>query len=113
MKLLLIILVFFYLAMAQRFFKIWLRFFHRDTTMSPEEQRLSWLVLLVSTILWLLIVPNAYLSLLEKQLNRQQEQSDKKEEDESYKKDSNGNGGIKFEWETPLSVTSVGKRAGG
>lgn len=111
MNLLIIILIFFYLAMAQRFFKIWFRFFQLDTTMSHEEQRLSWLVLLIGTILWPLIVPIAYLSVLEKQLIRKQEQLDKKE-DKFYKDDTKGNGEIKAEWKPP-SVPSLWVREQG
>jgi hypothetical protein len=69
MKLLIIIFVFFYLWMAHRFFKIWFKFFQRDTSMSREEKQLSWVLLFVGTLLWPLVVPNAYLSLLEKKMN--------------------------------------------
>ena len=70
MKGLIIIVVFFYFLIAQRLFKIWLKFFHRDTSMSPGEKQLSWVVLIVGTLLWPIVLPNAYLALLEKKLER-------------------------------------------
>ncbi len=70
MNLLLIIFVFFYLLMAQRLFTIWHKFFRRDNSMSPGEKQLSWLVLIVGTVLWPIVVPHAYLALLEKKLER-------------------------------------------
>lgn len=68
MKGLIIIVVFFYFMIAQRLFKVWLKFFHRDTSMSPGEKQLSWVVLIVGTLLWPIVLPNAYLALLEKKL---------------------------------------------
>ena len=68
MKLLIIIFLFFYLLMAQRLFKIWLKFFERDTCMSLGEKQLSWVVLIVGIALWPIVVPNAYLALLENKL---------------------------------------------
>lgn len=70
MKGLIIIVVFFYFLIAQRLFKVWLKFFHRDTSMSPGEKQLSWVVLIVGTLLWPIVLPNAYLALLEKKLER-------------------------------------------
>ena len=68
MKVLFIIAVLFYFLIAQRLFKVWLKFFHRDSSMSPGEKQLSWVVLIVGTLLWPIVVPHAYLSLLEKKL---------------------------------------------
>lgn len=66
MNLLIIIFVFFYLLMAQRLFTIWHKFFQRDTNMSASEKHLSWVVLIIGTVLWPIVVPNAYLALLAK-----------------------------------------------
>jgi hypothetical protein len=68
MKVVIIIVVFFYFMIAQRLFKIWLKFFHRDSSMSPGEKQLSWVVLIVGTLLWPIVLPNAYLALLEQKL---------------------------------------------
>jgi hypothetical protein len=68
MKLLILILVFFYTVIAQRLFTIWLKFFQRDSNMSPGEKQLSWVVLIVGTVLWPIVIPNAYLAILEKKL---------------------------------------------
>jgi hypothetical protein len=68
MKVLIIIAVLFYSLIARRLFKVWLKFFHRDTSMSPEEKQLSWVVLILGTLLWPIVLPNAYLALLEKKL---------------------------------------------
>lgn len=68
MLLLIIIFVFFYLLMARRLFTIWHQFFQQDADMSPGEKQLSWLVLIVGTVLWPIVVPNAYLAILEKKL---------------------------------------------
>jgi flagellar basal body-associated protein FliL len=59
--------------MAQSFFKIWLKFFQQDNSMSREEKQLSWVILLIGTVLWPLVVPIAYLSLLEKKFKSQAE----------------------------------------
>ena len=79
MEFLIISLVVFYLIMAQRFFKIWLNFFQRDNNMSREEKQLSWVILLLGTVLWPLVVPIAYLSLLEKKFKSQAETIDEDE----------------------------------
>ena len=68
MKVVIIIVVFFYFMIAQRLFKIWLKFFHRDSSMSPGEKQLSWVVLIVGTLLCPIVLPNAYLALLEQKL---------------------------------------------
>jgi hypothetical protein len=68
MKLVILILVFFYTVIAQRLFTLWLKFFQRDSNMSPGEKQLSWVVLIVGTVLWPIVIPNAYLAILEKKL---------------------------------------------
>ena len=75
MTLLFLVLVFIYLAIARYFFKLWLRFFERDTEMTLEERRLSWVVLLIGTIVWPLVAPISYLTLLEKKLKNQEASS--------------------------------------
>jgi hypothetical protein len=69
MNLLLIIFAFFYMIMAQRIFNVWLKFFQRDASLSFAEKQLSWAVLIIGTILWPIVVPTAYIALLEKKLN--------------------------------------------
>lgn len=71
MELLVIISVVFYLLIAHRLFKVWLKFFQQDTNMSLEEKQISWGVLLMGTVLWPIVVPIAYLSMLEKKLEFQ------------------------------------------
>lgn len=73
MEFLIIGLVAFYLIMAQSFLRIWFKFFQQDNSMSREEKQLSWLILLIGTVLWPLVVPIAYLSLLEKKFKSQVE----------------------------------------
>ena len=75
MTLLVVVLVSVYLLFAWYFFKIWLRFFERDTEMTLEERRLSWVVLLIGTLVWPLVVPISYLTLLEKKLKNQEASS--------------------------------------
>lgn len=75
MTLLVVVLVSVYLLFARYFFKIWLRFFERDTEMTLEERRLSWAVLLIGTLVWPLVVPISYLTLLEKKLKNQEASS--------------------------------------
>ncbi|HEY9665597.1 MAG TPA: hypothetical protein V6C91_02270 [Coleofasciculaceae cyanobacterium] len=79
MKLLLVIFLLFYLLMAHRFFNVWLKFFQKDTSMSPEERQFSRIVLIIGTALWPVVVPTAYLSLLEKKLEIQAESLDETE----------------------------------
>ncbi len=72
MKLLIIfILVLLYLAMLQRVFKVWLKFFQQDSDISPEEKRLSWFILIIGAVFWFLVVPLSYLALLEEKLEQQ------------------------------------------
>jgi Trk-type K+ transport system membrane component len=59
-------LVIVYLIIATCFFRIWFKFFYRDSSLSSEEKRLSWLILLIATFLWFVAVPIAYLELLSK-----------------------------------------------
>ncbi|GAB1544258.1 hypothetical protein NUACC21_69340 [Scytonema sp. NUACC21] len=62
--LLLDLAIIFYLSMAYCFFNKWLDFFIADKEMSPEERFFSFTILVISTILWPVIVPFAYLEVL-------------------------------------------------
>lgn len=68
MNLFIVFVAFLYLVIAQRIFNVWFKLFQRDTAMSLEESRLSWLILILGSMFWLLIVPISYIALLEKQL---------------------------------------------
>ncbi len=68
MELIIITFVVFYLLIAHRLLKIWLKFFRQDTNMSRTDKQISWVVLLIGTILWPIVVPIAYLSILENKL---------------------------------------------
>lgn len=72
MKLLLVFFVFFYLVMTQHLFKLWLKFLQRDTRMSPEENSLSWVILVIGTLFWPIVVPINYLTLLKRKLEHQE-----------------------------------------
>ena len=77
MKLIVIfLLVLFYLAILQRVFKVWLKFFERDRDISPEEKRLSWFILIIGAVFWPLVVPVSYLALLEEKLEQQKNKDD-------------------------------------
>ncbi|MGC1393833.1 MAG: hypothetical protein WA828_06090 [Coleofasciculaceae cyanobacterium] len=71
MIIIMLVLILFYLAILQRVFKVWLKFFQQDSDISPQEKRLSWFILIVGAILWPLVVPISYLGLLEKKLEQQ------------------------------------------
>lgn len=87
-KTLLIVLLLAYLLVAQRLFKTWLKFFRRDTTMSSEDRRLSLAVLSLGTILWPLVVPIAYLRLLEEKLEYRDVSQHDEQRDRSELKNS-------------------------
>jgi hypothetical protein len=55
-----------YVIMAPYFFTTWFKVFKRDSSLSSPEKRLSWVTLLIATILWPIVVPIAYLELLSK-----------------------------------------------
>jgi|SRR4028118_316226 hypothetical protein len=71
-NLLVLSLVFVYLIMIQRVFKLWFRFFEQDTTMSFEEKQLGWVILVIGATFWAIVVPISYLTLLEKKLEQYQ-----------------------------------------
>lgn len=49
---------------AALFFTAWLKFFKKDNNLSNKEQQLSWIILLVATVFWPIVVPISYLELL-------------------------------------------------
>lgn len=53
-----------YLLMSTCFFTIWLEFLKRDNRLCLQEKRLSWVVLVVATIFWIVVVPIAYFEVL-------------------------------------------------
>jgi hypothetical protein len=73
MKLAIVILTGYYLFIALRLFQIWAKFLQRDTDMSPQQRRFSWAVLTVGVVLWPLVVPISYLTLLEEKLAKKAE----------------------------------------
>lgn len=88
MIIIMFILVLFYLAILQRVFKVWLKFFQQDSDISPQEKRLSWFILIVGAILWPLVVPISYLGLLEKKLKQQNSESNDKNHLNYYTKNT-------------------------
>ncbi|NEO30539.1 MAG: hypothetical protein F6K36_08910 [Symploca sp. SIO3C6] len=50
-----------YLSAAFYFFLVWFGAFKRDMNISPQQKRISWLVLIVATIFWPIVVPISYL----------------------------------------------------
>lgn len=71
MKLTIVILVLFYLVILQRIFKVWLEFFQQDSNISLQEKQLSWVILITGAVVWPLVIPISYLSLLERKLAQQ------------------------------------------
>ena len=69
MKALQVALVVAYLFMAPFYFTSWLKLFHRSAILSSNERFASLVVLIISTILWPLVVPIAYLELLKQKTN--------------------------------------------
>ncbi len=58
------IVIIFYLAIAFFLCRKWLVFFQQDEEMSSSERSYSGVILLIGTIFWPIIVPFAYLELL-------------------------------------------------
>jgi hypothetical protein len=71
MKLTIAILVLLYLGILQRIVRVWFKFFQQDSNISVEEKRISWVILITGAAFWPIVVPIAYLSLLEKKLEQQ------------------------------------------
>jgi hypothetical protein len=53
-----------YLVMAYRFFTEWLDFFLEDQEMNSEDRYFFGIILVIASILWIIVVPLAYLELL-------------------------------------------------
>ncbi|GAX41218.1 hypothetical protein NIES4075_21870 [Tolypothrix sp. NIES-4075] len=53
-----------YLVMAYCFFAEWLHFFLQDEQMNLEQRLFSGVILVIASILWIIVVPFAYLELL-------------------------------------------------
>ncbi|NEO50845.1 MAG: hypothetical protein F6J98_35370 [Moorea sp. SIO4G2] len=51
----------FYVSGALYFFAIWFQAFQKDTNLSPEQIRLSWIVLTIATLFWPIVAPIANL----------------------------------------------------
>ncbi|HAX79727.1 MAG TPA: hypothetical protein DCY88_28805 [Cyanobacteria bacterium UBA11372] len=57
---------FFYCMIAAHFFRVWLKYFQKDyPQLSAEDKLRSKVVLALATIFWPLVVPLAYLELLQ------------------------------------------------
>jgi glucan phosphoethanolaminetransferase (alkaline phosphatase superfamily) len=59
------ILVIAYWMGATLFFSVWLNLFKKDNHLSGQEKRLCWIILLIATLLWPIVVPLSYLELLQ------------------------------------------------
>jgi Na+/H+ antiporter NhaC len=55
----------FYLIMLPIFFGRWLDFMKHDDSLSSNEKFSSWVILIIATILWPIVVPISYLELLD------------------------------------------------
>ncbi|NEO69376.1 hypothetical protein [Moorena sp. SIO3H5] len=51
----------FYVSGALYFFSIWFQAFQKDTNLSAEQIRLSWIVLTIATVFWPIVAPIANL----------------------------------------------------
>ena len=63
------ILLAIYLGMAFYYFKNWWKAFRRDTNLSKQQKKLSWLVLTVATIFWPIVVPISQYVMYHQKLN--------------------------------------------
>lgn len=66
MKILIVILLLYYLIILQLIFGVWLKLFKQERNLSVDEKQISWIIIIGGAALWPLVVPIAYLSLLEK-----------------------------------------------
>ncbi|MEQ9000533.1 MAG: hypothetical protein RID53_29035 [Coleofasciculus sp. B1-GNL1-01] len=55
----------FYVIMLPILFSRWLDFMQRDHSLSSKEKFSSWVLLVIATILWPIVVPISYLELLD------------------------------------------------
>jgi len=67
------IFLIFYLVIAYLLFKKWLFLFLQDEDMSSNQRSYSWGILVIGTIFWPIVVPFAYLELLNFQLKYRKE----------------------------------------
>lgn len=56
--------IFFYLLMAYSFLNEWLDFFLADKDITSEQRSISYVILVLATTFWPVIVPIAYLEML-------------------------------------------------
>ncbi|MDX2098520.1 MAG: hypothetical protein SFW36_12150 [Leptolyngbyaceae cyanobacterium bins.59] len=66
MKILLLIPFAIYVLLAPRFFAQWQWLFQQDTNLSAEDQQTSKIMVILATLCWPIVVPFAYLELLNK-----------------------------------------------
>jgi nitrate reductase NapE component len=55
----------FYVVMLPILFSRWLDFMQNDDSLSSNEKFSSWVLLVIATILWPIVVPISYLELLD------------------------------------------------
>ena len=65
-----------YLFMAPLYFNSWFKLFKKDTSLSARERLLSRVILVISTILWPLVVPIAYLEIIQRKNDGLDESAD-------------------------------------
>lgn len=58
--------IIYYLLIARSFFTTWLAVFQQDTQLNSEEKFLAIVILILSTVLWPVVLPLAYLELISK-----------------------------------------------
>jgi hypothetical protein len=56
----------FYVLVMPILFISWVSFFRQDHEMSAEDRHISFFVIAIATLLWPIVIPFAYLELLEK-----------------------------------------------
>ena len=67
MQVLLLISGLFYVAVMPILFISWLEFFHHDRdNLTHQEQQISMLIIAIATLLWAVVLPFAYLELLDR-----------------------------------------------
>jgi predicted neutral ceramidase superfamily lipid hydrolase len=66
LRLILLFVIGYYLLIARSFFTTWLAIFQQDTQLTSEEKFLAIVILILSTVLWPVVLPLAYLELISK-----------------------------------------------
>lgn len=64
MELLLTVLVVVYLLIGSSFFRLWLEFLNADTDVPTKDRLTALLILGLAAVLWVIVVPIAYWTLL-------------------------------------------------